>query len=100
MAQKGIEGDVNKALIRHVNLRWQKIEPFSFSFFRLQISITCQNPEKVHFFTPKTLRWPKIRTIQFLLNFGSKYQSRVKIKGHLRIFGLKKVGHLRILTRD
>ena len=25
------------------------------------------------------LRWPKIRTIQFLFNFGSKYQSRVKI---------------------
>ena len=25
------------------------------------------------------LRWPKIRTIQFLFNFGSKYQSSVKI---------------------
>ena len=25
------------------------------------------------------LRWPKIRTIQFLFDFGSKYQSRVKI---------------------
>ena len=76
------------------------------------------------------LRWPKIRTIQFLFDFGSKYQSRVKILrwptffsskilrwpkirremvfeaeivrilGHLRIFELKKVGHLRILLEN
>ena len=70
------------------------------------------------------LRWLKVRTIQFLFNFCSKYWSRVKILrrltffsskirrdieieakmirilSHLRIFELKKVSHLRILTRD
>jgi len=65
------------------------------------------------------LRWPEIWTIQFLFNFCSNHRSRAKILRwkiraepllpripffriliHLRIFELKKVSHLRILTRD
>ena len=33
---------------------------------------------RCHMILHLTLRWPKIRAIQFLFDFGSKYQSRVK----------------------
>ena len=95
MAQKVIEGDVVTWRHMHEILRWPKIRTIQFLF---NFSSKYQSRVKIlrwpTFFSPKTLRWPKIRTI-----FASKSIS-LRILGHLRIFGLKKVGHLRILTRD
>ena len=46
------------------------------------------------FYSPKTLRWHRIPRE---MDFKAKM---VWILGHLRVSGLKKVGHPRILTRD
>ena len=93
MAQKVIEGDVDTWKYMHEILIWPEIWTIQF-LFCLEISITCQNPEMGHFFSPKTLRWPRIRRE---MDYEAKM---VRILGHLKIFGLKKVAHLRILTRD
>ena len=53
--------------------------------FRLEILITCQNPELAHFFGSKILRWLKSRRE---IEFEAKM---IRILSHLRIFKLKKM---------
>ena len=62
------------------------------NWFQLEILITCQNSEMAHFLSSTILRWLKIRRE---IEFDAKI-----ILSYLRIFELKKVSHLRILTRD
>ena len=95
MAQKVIEGDVVTWRHMHAILRWPKIRTIQFLF---DFGSKYQSRVKIlrwpTFFSPKILRWPKIRTI------SASNTISLRILGHLRIFGLKKVGHLRVLTRD
>ena len=62
--------------------------------FQLDIIITCQNLEMAHFLSSKTPRWLKIR---IEIGFEAKM---IRILSHLRVFELKKVSHLKVLTRD
>jgi len=111
--------------IRHhiIHMLHMRDVPWDSSKSHRRRFVTCQNMHVI-------LRWLKIRSIEFFLNFGLKYWLRAKIPSwltflsskilrwliirrkikleakmirilsHLRIFDLKKVGQLGILKRD
>ena len=79
----------------HVTLRWLKIRTVQFFFnFSSKYPSRVKTLRWLTFFSSKTLRWLKIRII-----FGSNPIS-LRILSHLGVFELKKVSHLKVLTRD
>ena len=71
-----------------------KFEPFSFSLISARNISHMSILRLPTFYSPKTLRWPRIRRE---MEFEAKM---VRILGHLRVLGFKKVGHPRTLTCD
>ena len=95
MAQKDIEGCHVTWWRMHVILRWLKVRTIQFLFnFCSKYWSRVKILRWLTFFSSKILRWLKIRII-----FASNSIS-LRILSHLRIFELKKVSQLRILTRD
>ena len=61
MAQKVIEGDNETCQHMHLILRWLKIRTIQFSYFRLDILITCFFAEVAYFFQFEISEMAKIR---------------------------------------
>ena len=95
MAQKVIEGGLYTWRHMHVTLRWLKIRTVQFLFnFSSKYPSRVKTLRWLTFFSSKTPRWLKIRRE---IGFEPKM---IRILSHLRVFELKKVSHLKVLTRD
>ena len=95
MAQKVFEGGVDTWSHLHVTLRWLKIRTLQFFiYFSSKYPSRVKTLSWLTFFSSKTLRWLKIRTVIALNPFS------LRILSHLRVFELKKVSQLKVLTRD